>query len=207
MSGGDTILVTGFGPFGNHSVNASWAAVQKMVTLHEERRKSDELDTYRIEAREVPVSYSYVKKELEKMYEDISPMICIHVGVSPYTTIKLERCGRNFGYFGRDIHGQVPSNGVCKDDGSEEIRTSINLESVCEMITKVDKSGVEVGISEDAGRYLCDFIYYSSLHLGRCPVVFVHVPPLDDPYSSEQLGQALMTLLEILVIDQRSKNS
>ena len=52
---------------------------------------------------------------------------------------------------------------------------------------------------EDAGRYLCDFIYYKSLHLCQCPVLFVHVPPLDKPYSAEQLGQGLKDLLEVLV--------
>lgn len=40
---------------------------------------------------------------------------------------------------------------------------------------------MDLRISEDPGRYLCDFIYYSSLaHLYKrkrpCKVVFLHVP-------------------------------
>lgn len=44
-----------------------------------------------------------------------------------------------------------------------------------------EQKDMDLRISEDPGRYLCDFIYYSSLaHLykANCPrkVVFLHVP-------------------------------
>lgn len=48
-------------------------------------------------------------------------------------------------------------------------------------------------------RYLCDYTYYTSLYLGKGRSAFVHVPPLGEPYSAEQLAQALRAvILEML---------
>jgi len=205
MSEDNTVLITGFGPFGTHTVNASWVAVQTMVKLFEELRlrNGEPVGSYKLATREVPVSYSFVESNLERIYDETSPILCIHVGVSPYSIVKIEKFGKNFGYFGPDVDGKVPCNGICKEKGPMAIESSINLKQVCEKLADKDIKGVKVGISEDAGRYLCDFIYYNSLHLGRCPVVFVHVPPLNDPYSSDQLGQTLLHLVDVLVQEHR----
>lgn len=191
---GRTILVTGFGPFGLHEVNASWVAVQELEKLWEGR--SPELKPFALKTREIRVAYSYVLNSLQQIYEECCPSICIHVGVSPYNILKLERRGKNHGYLHLDVDGRRPFTGSCVENGPEEIATQFNLEGICESLSG---KGVEFGVSEDAGRYLCDFIYYKSLHLCKCPVVFVHVPPLDKPYSRELLGQGLKDLLEILV--------
>lgn len=54
-------------------------------------------------------------------------------------------------------------------------------------------------LSSLPGRYLCDYTYYTSLHLGHRRCAFIHVPPLDKPYSSRDLGRALQaTVLEML---------
>lgn len=49
------------------------------------------------------------------------------------------------------------------------------------------------------GRYLCDYTYYTSLHLGKGCAAFIHVPPIGRPYSSQDLGRALQAaVLEML---------
>lgn len=49
------------------------------------------------------------------------------------------------------------------------------------------------------GRYLCDYTYYTSLHLGQGRSAFIHVPPLGKPYNSQDLGRALQAaILEML---------
>lgn len=193
-SSSKTILLTGFGPFGQHEVNASWVAVKEVERLWEGR--DQELKNWSLKTREVRVAYSYVLNSLHQIYNDCCPSLCVHVGVSPYTTLKLERRGKNHGYQHLDVDGKRPFTRSCVENGPEEIATQFDLEGICESLTSKE---VEFGISEDAGRYLCDFIYYKSLHLCKCPVVFVHVPPLGRPYSTEQLGQGLKDLLEVLV--------
>lgn len=50
-----------------------------------------------------------------------------------------------------------------------------------------------------SGRYLCDYTYYTSLHLGEGRAAFIHVPPLGRPYSSRDLGRALQAaVLEMI---------
>lgn len=194
-----TILVTGFGPFGLHEVNASWVAVKELEKLWEDR--SPQFKSCALKTREIRVAYSYVSNSLHEIYKECCPSVCVHVGVSPYAILKLERRGKNHGYSHLDVDGQRPFTGSCVENGPEEIKTQFDLESICKSLPG---KGVEFGISEDAGRYLCDFIYYKSLHLCECPVIFVHVPPLDKPYSGEQLGQGLKDLLEVLVAKMSS---
>ena len=190
------ILVTGFGPFGRHSVNSSWVAVQELNRLWTERRTS-----YKLELKEVPVSYSYIAGHLEDIYKEANPMLCIHVGVSSNKSVKLEKYGRNSGYLVLDTEGSYPSHTQCIQHGPERLRTLFDLEYI-QFLLKNTLSGhsqVDFNISEDAGRYLCEYIYYYSLHLDACPVLFVHVPPLNDPYTSQQLGQALKDIIETLL--------
>ena len=194
MSSQHKILFTGFGPFENNPVNASWVAVQEAEKQWEDSNPLSE--SFKLVTREFRVSYSSVAENLQLAYNETSPVLCVHVGVAPYTSLKLERRAQNSGYIRPDVDGNLPPNGVCKEGGPEELVTYIDLETI---LKKLSGGEVEFGISEDAGRYLCSFIYYSSLYVGDCPVIFVHVPQLNRPYTSEQLGLALKELIVCLL--------
>ena len=191
------ILVTGFGPFHNHDVNASWVAVQELQRLGVKHNGRP----IPLEAREIPVVYDVVSKEIPKLHEEIKPRMCVHVGVSPYNEVKLERVARNQAYIIADVCKRVPSGFTCVPGGREAIFTGLNLDKVCQKVSE-RQINVKIGVSEDAGRYLCDFIYYTSLHTSRqAPVLFVHVPDLNKPYTAQQLGLALKVILETLLDD------
>ncbi len=190
----ETVLVTGFGPFFHHKVNASWEAVKEMVSMgvrHEGKEA-------KVEAREIPVVYEVVSEEIPMLWDTIKPMMCVHVGVSPYARVRLEKFGRNFCYDKGDIYRRLPIGNLCCQGGPDTLRTVFNVEEVSKAVSAKNPE-VEVDVSEDAGRYLCDFIYYTSLHRGKAPVVFVHVPPLDNPYSLTQLAVTLKCIVETLL--------
>ena len=194
MSDDSPVLVTGFGPFHQHKVNASWEAVKEMASMgleHEGKKVN-------LEIREVPVVYETVSKDIPLLWAELAPKICVHVGVSPYTCIKLEKYGRNLGYNHQDINSCTPVDGVCCKDGPDVIQTKFDVENVARKVCE-RQPDVVVQVSEDAGRYLCDFIYYTSLNLGHAPVIFVHVPPLDKPYSKLQLATSLKNIIELLL--------
>lgn len=44
-------------------------------------------------------------------------------------------------------------------------------------------------------RYLCEYIYYSSLHLQQGYCAFIHVPPIKRVYSDQQLADALRAVI------------
>ncbi|KAM4739197.1 pyroglutamyl-peptidase 1-like [Anableps anableps] len=193
-----TVVVTGFGPFGEHTVNASWVAVQEMKKLG----LGTNVDLH---VHEVPVEYQKVQSLVPSLWKQYHPQLLIHVGVSGMaTTVTLEKCGRNHGYKGLDNSSFCPDSQCCIVGGPDCIYSVIDMDSVCKRVTAIAGLGVAVSVSKDAGRYLCDFTYYTSLHLSNGRSAFIHVPPLGKPYSGEELGRALQVIIrEMLeVLDQ-----
>lgn len=58
------ILVTGFGPFGAHPVNASWESVKLLP---------DEIDDYQLVKKEIPVLYYDVETTIPAIWREINP--------------------------------------------------------------------------------------------------------------------------------------
>uniref|UniRef100_A0A8C9BIA9 Pyroglutamyl-peptidase I n=1 Tax=Phocoena sinus TaxID=42100 RepID=A0A8C9BIA9_PHOSS len=62
------VVVTGFGPFGEHAVNASWIAVQELEKLG----LGDSVDLH---VYEIPVEYKTVQRLIPALWEKHSPQI------------------------------------------------------------------------------------------------------------------------------------
>ncbi|KAM4888162.1 pyroglutamyl-peptidase 1 isoform 2-T2 [Thomomys bottae] len=173
------VVVTGFGPFGEHTVNASWIAVQELEKLG----LGDSVDLH---VYEIPVEYQRVQQLIPALWEKHSPQLVVHVGVSGMATaVTLEKCGHNKGYKGLDNCRFRPGSQCCVEDGPESIDSIIDMDAVCQRVTTL---GLDV--------YLCDFTYYTSLYQSHGRSAFVHVPPLGKPYNAGQLGRALQAIIE-----------
>ena len=97
-----------------------------------------------------------------------------------------------------DIHGRAPRNTVCVSGGPDAIDTCFPVDVICSKVSR-KLADVTLEVSSDAGRYLCDFIYYTSLNMKRAPVLFIHVPELNAPYTVEQLSRTLKHIIEALL--------
>uniref|UniRef100_UPI003AAB103A pyroglutamyl-peptidase 1 n=1 Tax=Centroberyx gerrardi TaxID=166262 RepID=UPI003AAB103A len=189
MANKKKVIVTGFEPFGEHTVNSSWVAVQELERLG----LGEAVDLH---VCEVPVEYQAVQSLLPSLWKQHQPQLVVHVGVSGLaTTVTLEQCGHNEGYRRLDNCSFCPASQCCMENGPDCIHSVLDMDTVCK---KVNDSGlgVTVSVSKDAGRYLCDYTYYTSLYLGQGRCAFVHVPPLGKPYSSQDLGRALQVLVQ-----------
>ncbi|XP_061797680.1 pyroglutamyl-peptidase 1-like [Nerophis lumbriciformis] len=192
------VLVTGFEPFGEHAVNSSWVAVQELERLG----LGDAVDLH---VCEVPVEYQAVQSLLPSLWKQHTPQLVVHVGVSGLaSTVTLEQCGHNKGYRRLDNCSFCPASQCCMEEGPDCISSVLDMDTVCRRVGH-SGLGVAVSVSKDAGRYLCDYTYYSSLFLSNGRSAFIHVPPLGKPYSSQELGRALqavvqemLTLLEVV---------
>ncbi|XP_053524076.1 pyroglutamyl-peptidase 1 isoform X3 [Artibeus jamaicensis] len=139
------VVVTGFGPFGEHTVNASWVAVQELEKLG----LGDSVDLH---VYEIPVEYKTVQRLIPALWEKHSPQLVVHVGVSGMaTTVTLEKCGHNKGYKGLDNCHFCPGSQCCVEDGPESIDSIIDMDAVCKRVTTLGLD-VSVTISQDAGR-------------------------------------------------------
>ncbi|EPQ12452.1 Pyroglutamyl-peptidase 1 [Myotis brandtii] len=153
-------------------------------------------DSVDLHVYEIPVEYKTVQRLIPALWEKHSPQLVVHVGVSGMaTTVTLEKCGHNKGYKGLDNCRFCPGSQCCVEDGPESIDSVIDMDAVCKRVTTLGLD-VSVTISQDAGRYLCDFTYYTSLYQSHGRSAFVHVPPLGKPYNADQLGRALRAIIE-----------
>lgn len=188
-----TVLVTGFGPFGSHEVNASWVAVQEL-------KKVGLGSDANLVVEEIPVEYNVVQKVVPQLWEKHCPKLVVHVGVSGIASaITLEQRAHNDGYHRKDVIGQCPTEGKCVDCCCDNTKESgINMSDVLDVINTSD-TGLTAVVSLDPGRYLCDFIYFTSLNIKDNCVAFIHVPPLDKPYSASQLALGLQMAVKAML--------
>uniref|UniRef100_A0A1B6CDW8 Pyroglutamyl-peptidase I n=1 Tax=Clastoptera arizonana TaxID=38151 RepID=A0A1B6CDW8_9HEMI len=130
--------------------------------------------------------------------------LVVHVGVSNLATcLNLEKCATRSGYSRLDEKQAIPSCGkgcLCSLDGNnteECILTDIDLIELSEELNEL-LPDVKTIVSNNAGRYICEYTYYASLSMDSSRTIFVHVPTLD-VYSTQQISQGLENIIRILV--------
>ncbi|XP_076267650.1 pyroglutamyl-peptidase 1 [Rhynchophorus ferrugineus] len=187
MTNFGNILITGFGPFDCHKINASWECVSLLP---------NEIGGYKIIKKQIPVIYSYVEENVPKLWKEFNPKLVIHVGVSSYTNqIQIETRAHRSGYQRNDVSSVCPKNCTAGcDDGKECIETGLCPKTISKRLASL--LNIETTISNNAGRYLCEFIYYTSLSIDEKRTLFVHVPPLDKPFTKEELAMALEIIVK-----------
>uniref|UniRef100_A0A1B6HXA1 Pyroglutamyl-peptidase I n=1 Tax=Homalodisca liturata TaxID=320908 RepID=A0A1B6HXA1_9HEMI len=190
----NTVIVTGFGPFQNHNINASWEAVRLLPSTGIESDLNICLVT-----EQIPVSYNDVGTKIPKLWNSYKPLLVVHVGVSHLARkITLEQAAQKSGYDRQDIYGQTPACNECCVGSTPLIRSGLDINQLSNTINSTSET-VQTCLSDDAGRYLCEYIYYTSLSIDKTRSIFVHVPPLDQPYSAQQLAEGLAAIVRCLV--------
>ncbi|XP_024066719.1 pyroglutamyl-peptidase 1-like protein [Terrapene carolina triunguis] len=190
-SNSNTVVVTGFGPFRQHLINSSWEAVKETSKLG----LGENIDLH---IMQLPVAYQKAKELVCKIWGTLQPLLTVHIGLasSSKAIIILEQCGKNKGYKEMDVCGFCPEDGCCLLDGPEKIESTINMKTLWKNISV---EGIDIVFSRDAGRYICDYTYYTSLYYGNGKAAFIHVPPLSKLVTADFLGKALqIIILEML---------
>ncbi|KAJ8717568.1 hypothetical protein PYW07_005498 [Mythimna separata] len=188
------VLITGFGPYINHPVNASWEAVKIMNKDEIEKKHNVELVQI-----ELPVTYENVDEFVPALWETHTPKLVIHVGMSSIgQCIQLEAQAHRKGYQKLDYFDKLPANCCCLAEGAVRLHTKLNVEQICKEFNSANSPDdkVRTEVSLDAGRYLCEYIYYTSLSIDSTRTLFVHVP-VTDIYSSEETARGLERILAL----------
>ncbi|XP_064373988.1 pyroglutamyl-peptidase 1-like protein isoform X1 [Dromaius novaehollandiae] len=215
-SNSNTVVVTGFGPFRQYLVNSSWEAVKldrSLVSLSQSEKSNaltspcwffiKELSkqglgkSIDLRIMQLPAVYQKAKEQVFKIWTTLQPLLTVHVGLaSSAKAIILEQCGKNKGYQEMDACGFHPEGGCCVLDGPEKIESTINMKTLWK---NNSVEGIDIIFSRDAGRYICDYTYYTSLYYGNGRAAFIHVPPLSKTVTADFLGKALqIIILEML---------
>ncbi len=162
-----TILVTGFTPFDNRTINSSWIAATSTT------------DSIQLE---IPVVWGQPGVYLEDAVNQHEPNIIISMGEGREGWFDIETVAKNVRNHRLDNKGQFPTGPILKN-GCERRSASIRAK---QLHSRLSSEEIPIRISEDAGGFICEETLYMletmrSENRSIETVVFVHLPPYGTP--------------------------
>ena len=182
-----TVLLTGFEPFDQDTINPSWEAVRLLdgVLLS---------DDVRIVARLLPCAFAEAPARLTEFLAQLAPEMVIAVGlVSGRADLSVERVAINLN------DARIPDN-----QGLQPIDTPVVAQGpaayfstlpIKAMVRAIKAAGIDASVSHTAGTFVCNQVFYSLQHALAGSGVrsgFIHIPTL--PQLAQESGVPSMAL-------------
>lgn len=189
-----TALVTGFDPFGGEAINPSGEAVKRL-----DGRLIG--DAY-VVARILPATFAGSGPALARAIAEVGPDIVIAVGQADgRTALSLERVAINV-QDARipDNEGASPIDEPVVPGGPAAYWTSLPIKA---MAAALRAQGIPAEISQTAGTFVCNHLFYSLAHLiaTECPALrggFIHIPLLPEQAARNAVRYGSMSLATIV---------
>lgn len=168
------VVIAGFGPFPGAPSNPSGVLAQKLT-----RRQRPAFAGLARRAHVFATSYAEVDRDLPKLFADKPEIVLLFGLAARRRHICIESRARNaVSALFPDARRHRPTDPVIAPGGPEARYGRAPVQRLLGAIrpTKVAARG-----SRDAGRYLCNYVYWRALERanGRGPLVaFVHIPAL-----------------------------
>ena len=145
------VLVTAFEPFGGGTVNASWEAARRIDGV----RCGESVATVRL----LPCAYDACVAELVLAVETLRPVAVVMTGqAASRRVVCVERVARNRTHpTARDNRGGLGSPAT---GGRDMVETTAPTGAIVQAIRA---AGVAARVSNDAGDYVCNHLYYHAL--------------------------------------------
>jgi pyroglutamyl-peptidase len=188
-----TVLLTGFDPFDGAAINPSWEAVRQLDGWSG--------DDFRVVARELPCVFGRSIEALCGFVDEVRPDVVIAVGqAGGRPEISVERIAINVDDARIvDNAGQQPVDVPIVADGPAAYFTTLPIKA---MVAAIRSRGLKAGVSQTAGTFVCNHVFYALMHhLRGLPVKagFIHVPFLPEQAAAYPVQPtASMTLEEIV---------
>ena len=164
------VLVTGFGPFPGIPHNASTSVVLAL----EDTPATPGVD---IATAIIPVVWATARVAARKAVARFRPHAILHLGVSKRSSgFEIETRAFNMSGRKEDQAGMVRRANALVRVGKPILNATL---PPLDLVGALRKDGFPAALSEDPGRYLCNALFYWSLHDGELDgrlVSFVHMP-------------------------------
>lgn len=175
MAGG--VLVTGFAPFGDLTVNPSGLLAQRLG------------DEPGVIGAVLPVSYAAAGDAFAELVERHKPAAALCFGVAAESDyLLIERIAWN-----RDESTAADNDGVTREN--QEIVAGGPSAYGCtlpipELMRVLALAGLPVTFSDHAGGFVCNNLFYRARHFIEnrelyLPMAFIHVPPLPEQVAGQ----------------------
>jgi pyroglutamyl-peptidase len=150
-----TLLLTGFVPFGEYSVNPS----EKIAS--ELNRK--EIAQIQIVGKSVSLNYKSINSEITQMIEKFDPDIIINMGQAPRSAISIERIAINLANTTKTAYncGSKPKDEYLERKGPAAYFSTLPVTHLVEFL---NNNRIPCYTSYSAGTFGCNQIMYHSLH-------------------------------------------
>lgn len=166
-----SILLAGFEPFGSEASNPSWEAVSAL--------QGALVAGHRVEVRCLPVEFGTSLMLLRAAIFETRPMLVLGVGqAGGRAQLSLERVAINVDDARiADNRGSQPVDTPVVKDGPDAYFTTLPIKA---MRAALCDAGIPAEISQTAGTYVCNHVFYGLMHALRARRTvragFMHIP-------------------------------
>lgn len=169
------ILVTGFEAFRGERLNPSEEIIKGLQESLE-----DNIFTLRL-----PVEFKGAKEKIEEAIHTLRPDLVLSLGqAAGRECLTVERVAINVDDAKYpDNSGHQPVDEYISEDGPAAYFTTLPLRG---MVKALREKGIEAGISNSAGTYVCNHVMYWALHLAETRYPDMRAGFLHVPYMKEQ---------------------
>lgn len=176
-----TVLLTGFEPFDQDSVNPSWEAVRQLDGVQLD-------DDVRIVAHRLPCAFATAGECLARLIDELHPAMVIATGLGPgRSDISFERVAININDARiPDNLGEQPIDTAVVTGGPAAYFTTLPIKT---MVKAVREAGIVASVSQTAGTFVCNQVFYLLQHALAGTSVrsgFIHVPLLPEQVTEAQ---------------------
>lgn len=175
------ILVTGFDPFGNETINPASEAVKRLP------QNIEGVEIIRII---VPTVFKESLRVIEKSIEDNNPDVILSVGqAGGRNCISVERIGINVDDARiKDNAGNQPIDEAIDANGPAAYFSTLPIKA---MVESMKQKGILASISNTAGTFVCNHVMYGVLHLcstrfKQKRAGFIHIPFLPEQVKDKE---------------------
>ncbi len=186
-----TLLLTGFGPFAEHSENPTEPLVREL---------NDKLiNGFKVTSHILPVEYDSSIIELDSLIEELNPDVIINLGLAAdREEITPELIAVNYQHSKtQDNSGAVRQFSKINTKGKESFLSTLPLEKI---INALNQTSIPTSLSSTAGTYVCNTVMYHCLKKTQqekrnCRSGFIHIP---ENLTQEELIKALTACINVL---------
>ncbi len=176
------VVLTAFEPFGAWETNSTIDVVAAAARRLREAGRS-------VRTRVLPVDLEEAASALQQAVAGPPPAAVVSCGLSGRArVVHVERVALNVADFRiPDAAGRAPRGEAVIPGGPEAYLTQVPVHRV---VAALDARGVPAEVSNSAGTYLCNAVYFHALHATRragIPTLFVHLPPLPGAAAAARL--------------------
>ncbi len=169
------IVLTAFEPFGAWETNSTISVVAEASRRLRERGRA-------VRSRVLPVDLDEAAPALQQALAGPGPSAVVCCGLSGRArSVHVERVALNVADFRiPDASGRRPRGEPVVPGAPEAILTAVPVHRVVE---RLRGEGIQAQVSNSAGTYLCNAVYFHALRATRprgIPALFVHLPPLPE---------------------------